>query len=126
MHLNTTGNFDGAVFFDSSGEPVKFIIRGRITESLTNSVTGKTLINRGVFQDFFRRIPGTGEFTHAVSGFDFQGKVAGRGPVLFQEVGRKVFAIDPESGEETLVSSSGHTTLGEGSEGEAAFCAALA
>jgi hypothetical protein len=122
-NLDTTGNFDGTAFFDKSGEPVRFIIRGRITETLTNSVTGKTIVNRGVFQDFFRRIDGTRDFTHSVVGFDFQGKVGGRGPLVFQEVGRKVF--DPETGE--LVFRAGHTNIPEDpEEAEALFCAALA
>jgi hypothetical protein len=121
INLQTTGIFNGATFFDQSGEEVKIIIRGRITETMTNSETGKTLVNRGVFQDFFRRIDGTDQFTHSVVGFDFQGKVAGRGPVVFQEVGRKVFGPDGE----TIVFSAGHSTLAEGGGAEAVFCAAL-
>jgi hypothetical protein len=122
-NLDTTGVFDGTAFFDRSGEPVKFIIRGRITETLTNSVTGKTMVNRAVFQDFFRRIEGTDEFTHSVVGFDFQAKIDGRGPVVLQDVGRKVF--DPETGE--IVFRAGHTNIPEDpEEAEALFCAALA
>jgi hypothetical protein len=119
--LDTTGIFDGTVFFDQSGEVVRFIRRGRITETLTNSVTGKTVVNRGVFQDFFRRIDSTDDFRHSVVGFDFQGKVAGRGPLVFWDVGRKVF--DPETGE--IVFRAGRTNLVEGPEVEAVFCAAL-
>jgi hypothetical protein len=115
--LDSTGRFRGTEFFNKSGEPVKAIIRGRITETMTNSVTGKTLVNRGVFTDFFRRIRGTDEFTHTVSGFDFQGKVAGRGPVVFQDVGRKV--VDIATGE--VISRTGHSNVSE-----EAFCAALA
>jgi hypothetical protein len=118
--LDTTGFFNGTTFFDQSGEEVKIIIRGRITETMTNSETGKTVVNRGVFQDFFRRVDGTDEFIHSVVGFDFQGKVAGRGPVVFQEVGRKVFGPDGE----TIVFSAGHSTLPEG-DAEALFCAVL-
>jgi hypothetical protein len=123
--LDTTGTFRGTAFFDKSGELVKLIIHGRIGETLTNSVTGKYLVNRGVFQDFFTRIQGTDEFRHTVSGFDFQGKVAGRGPLIFQDVGRKVFAFNPETGEEEVVFRTGHTTFPEGSEAEAVFCAAV-
>jgi len=119
--LDTAGTFTGTVFFDQSGEVVRFIRRGRITETLTNSVTGKTVVNRGVFQDFFRRIEGTDDFRHSVVGFDFQGKVAGRGPLVFWDVGRKVF--DPETGE--IVFHAGRTNLVEGPEVEAVFCAAL-
>jgi hypothetical protein len=119
--LDTTGTFTGTVFFDQSGEVVRFIRRGRITETLTNSVTGKTVVNRGVFQDFFSRIEGTDDFRHSVVGFDFQGKVAGRGPLVFWDVGRKVF--DPETGE--IVFHAGRTNLVEGPEVEAVFCTAL-
>jgi hypothetical protein len=119
--LDTTGTVTGTVFFDQSGEVVKFIRRGRVMETMTNSLTGKTVVNRGVFQDFFRRIEGTDDFRHSVVGFDFQGKVAGRGPLVFWDVGRKVF--DPETGE--IVFHAGRTNLVEGPEVEAVFCAAL-
>ena len=119
--LDTTGVVDGTAFFDTNGEAIKFIVRGRVSETLTNSVTGKTLVNRGVFQDFFRRIDGTDEFTHSVSGFDFQVKVDGRGPVVLRDVGRKVF--DPETGE--IVFRAGHTNIPDGPDAEEVFCAAL-
>jgi hypothetical protein len=119
--LDSTGTFDGIVFFDENGLDVRYIIRGRITETMTNSVTGRTVVNTGVFQDFLKRIDGTDEFTHTVSGFDFQGKADGRGPILFRDVGRKVF--DPETGE--LVSRTGHTNIPDGPKAEAVFCAAL-
>jgi hypothetical protein len=122
--LATTGTFRGTTVFDKSGEVVKVIIHGRIEETYTNSVTGKYVVNRGVFQDFFTRIRGTDEFIHTVSGFDFQAKVAGRGPLVLQEVGRKVIMFDPETGEETVVFR-GHTTLPEGSEVHEVFCAAV-
>ena len=80
------------------------------------------MVNRGVFQDFFRRIDGTDEFRHSVVGFDFHGKVAGRGPLVLQDVGRKVF--DPETGE--IVFRADQTNIPEGPEADAVFCAALA
>ena len=125
IDLAGTETSDLTVFFDETGQVVKVIIRTRVTETSTNSVTGKTVVNRGVFQDFFTRIDGTDEFTHTVSGYQFQGKVDGRGPLVYQDVGRKVFVIDPETGEETVVFRTGHTTLPEGPEADAVFCAAL-
>ena len=125
IDLAGTETRDTTVFFDEAGQVVKVIVRGRVTETSTNSVTGKTVVNSGVFQDFFTRIDGTDEFTHTVSGYDFQGKVDGRGPLVFQVVGRKVFVIDSETGEETLVFRTGHTTVPEGPDAEAVFCAAL-
>ena len=125
IDLAGTGVFDVSVFFDENGEVARVISRGRITEVFTNSVTGKTLPNRAVFQEFFTRIEGTDQFIKTVSGFDFLGKVGGRGPIAFQEVGRKVFATDPETGEDVLVSQVGHDTLPDGPAAEAVFCAAL-
>jgi hypothetical protein len=49
--LETTGFVDGTVFFDESGLDVRYVIRGRMTETMTNSVTGKT-VGRS------RRVPG--------------------------------------------------------------------
>jgi hypothetical protein len=125
IDLAGTETRDFTTFFDENGQVVKAIIRIRVTETMTNSVTGKTVVNRGVFQEFFTRIDGTDEFTHTVSGFDFQGKVDGRGPLVFQHVGREVIVTDPATGEETVVFRAGHTTLPEGPEAEAVFCAAL-
>jgi hypothetical protein len=65
-------------------------------------LTGKTVVSRAVFPDFFTRIDGTDEFRHTVSGFDFHG----RGPILLQDVGRKVF--DSQTGE--IIFRAGHTT----------------
>jgi hypothetical protein len=116
-----TATVHGTVFFDRSGLDVRYIIRTRGAETFTNSVTGKTVISRAVFTDFFTRIDGTDEFRHTVSGFDFHGQVAGIGPVVLQDVGRKVF--DPVTGE--IVFRAGHTNIPEGPEAEAVFCAAV-
>jgi hypothetical protein len=117
-----TATAHGSIFFDQSGLDVRAVIRVRGTETFTNSVTGKTVVSRAVFTDFFTRIDGTDEFRHTVSGFDFHGQVDGRGPILLQDVGRKVF--DPQTGEITF--RAGHTNIPEGPAAEAVFCAAVA
>ena len=116
----STNTFDVTVFFDNSGEEVRVISRGRITETFTNSVTGKTVVNHGVFQDFFTRIDGTEEFTHAVVGFDFKAAVPGEGLVL-ADIGRKVFSPDGEH----IVFQAGRDNIPDGPAAEAVFCAAL-
>jgi hypothetical protein len=124
--LAGTATIRGTRVFDQSGEVVKVIAHVRLEETYTNSVTGKYAVNRGVFQDFFTRIPGTDEFTHTVSGFDFQAKVDGQGPLVLQETGRKVYgAVDPETGEPEVLFRSGHSTLPEGSQVDEVFCAAV-
>jgi hypothetical protein len=117
-----TATAHGTIFFDQSGLDVRSIIRVRGTETFTNSITGKTVVSRAVFTDFFTRIDGTDEFRHTVSGFDFHGQVDGRGPVLLQDVGRKVF--DSQTGE--IIFRAGHTNIPEGPAAEAVFCAAVA
>jgi hypothetical protein len=66
-----------------------------VTETFTNPATGQTMLNHGVFQDFYTRIDGTDELAHSVSGFDFKATSPGEGIVL-QNVGRKVYAPDGE------------------------------
>jgi hypothetical protein len=117
-----TATAHGSIFFDQSGLDVRAVIRVRGTETFTNSVTGKTVVSSAVFTDFLTRIDGTDEFRHTVSGFDFHGQVDGRGPILLQDVGRKVF--DPQTGE--IVFRAGHTNIPEGPAAEAVFCAAVA
>jgi hypothetical protein len=116
-----TATAHGTIFFNQSGLDVRAIVRVRGTETFTNSVTGKTVVSRAVFTDFFTRIDGTDEFRHTVSGFDFHGQVDGRGPILLQDVGRKVF--DSQTGEITF--RAGHTNISEGPAAEAVFCAAV-
>jgi hypothetical protein len=117
-----TATAHGTIFFDQSGLDVRAVIRVRGTETFTNSVTGKTVVSRAVFTDFFTRIDGTDEFRHTVSGFDFHGQLDGRGPILLQDVGRKAF--DSQTGE--IVFRAGHTNIPEGPAAEAVFCAAVA
>jgi hypothetical protein len=118
--LSTTASFSGTVFFDASGEVVRFIGRTQATDTLTNSVTGKTVVNRGEFQEIFTRIDGTDEFSHALVGFRFMGTSPGEGLVL-QDVGRIVYSPDEE---EILFLAGQHKVPDPG--GEVVFCAALA
>ena len=121
IDLETTGTVDGTVFFDESGEVVKVIVRTRATDILTNSATGKTVINRGVFQQVFTRIDGTDEFTHSLVGFRFMGTSPGEGLVL-QDVGRIEYSPDEE---EILFIAGHHFDVPGGPDVEALFCAAL-
>jgi hypothetical protein len=120
LDLAGTTTFDDTVFRNRDGQVVRVISRGRVDETVTNSVTGKTLHNRGVFQDFYTRVDGTGEFRHAVSGFDFMATYPGQGVVL-QDVGRKVFSLDGV----TIIFLAGRHTVPDGPAFEDFICAAL-
>jgi hypothetical protein len=120
IDLDTTSRVDGAVYFNAAGEVVKFLVRTRATDILTNTVTGKTVVNRGVFQELFTRIDGTDEFTHSLTGFRFMGTSPGEDLVL-QDVGRIEYVGD----EEDIVFLAGQHHVPDPG-GEAVFCAALA
>jgi hypothetical protein len=121
IDLETTGTVDGTVFFDDGGEVIKVIVRTRAKDIFTNSVTGKTLVNRGVFQQVFTRIDGTDEFTHSLVGFRFMGTSPGEGVVL-QDVGRIEYSPDEE---EILFIAGHHFDVPGGPDFGALLCAAL-
>jgi hypothetical protein len=119
INLEGTSTTDVTVFVDESGQVVKVIVRSRVTETFTNSVTGKTLVNHGVWQEFHTRIDGTDEFRQSVSGFDFKATSPGAGLVL-AEIGRKVYSL---SGEQVVFQAG--QDLPDGPAIEAVFCAAV-
>jgi len=121
IDLAGSSTVDLIVFRDQSGEVVRVIRRARVVETYTNTVTGKTVTNRGVFKDTNTRIDDTEQFRHTVVGFDFIATYPREG-LLLQSVGRKVFSVDGEE----LVFSAGQDNLPEGPEANAVFCAALA
>ena len=120
IDLEGTMTTHGTVFFDNGGEVIRVIARSRVTETFTNSVTGKTLVNHGVFQDTFTRIGDTDEFRHVVVGYDFKATAPGEGLVL-ADIGRKVYAADGEH----FVFQAGQHDMPQGPAVEALFCAAL-
>jgi hypothetical protein len=119
IDLDTTSSDDVTVYFDGSGEVIKVLVRIRAIDIFTNTVSGKTVVNRGVFQELFVRIDGTDEFTHSLTGFRFIGTTPGRGLVL-QDVGR----IEYRGDEEEVIFLAGQHHVPDG-PGEV-FCAALA
>jgi hypothetical protein len=121
IDLETAGAEDFVFYFDDSGEVVKVMVRSRATDIFTNSVTGKTVVNRGAFQQLFVRIDDTDEFTHSLSGYRFMATSPGDGVVL-QDVGR----IEYVGEQEDIVFLAGQHHVPDGPEAEEVFCAALA
>jgi hypothetical protein len=117
IDLDTTNTVDVTVYFNGAGDVVKFLVRTRAIDTFTNTVTGKTVVNRGVFQELFTRIRGTDEFTHSLTGFRFMGTSPGEGLVL-QDVGRIVYSPEHE-----ILFQAGQHHVPESPE---VFCAALA
>ena len=121
IDLATTGSEDFTVYFDGSGQVVKVLVQTRAIDVFTNSVTGKTVVNRGVFQQLFVRIGDTNEFTHSLTGYRFMATDPGRG-VVIQDVGRIEYVGD----EEDIVFLAGQHHVPDDQNAEEVFCAALA
>jgi hypothetical protein len=121
IDLATSGTVDVTAYFDRAGDLVKFLARTRVRDVFTNTVTGKIVVNRGVFQETFTRIRGTDEFTQSLTGFRFMGTSPGEGVVL-QDVGRIEYVGD----EEEIVFLAGQHHIPDDENAEDVFCAALA
>jgi hypothetical protein len=121
IDLDTTGSEDLTVYFDGSGEVTKVLVRSRAIDTFTNTVTGKIVVNRGVFQQLFVRIGDSDEFTHSLTGYRFMGTSPGQGVVL-QDVGR----IEYVGEQEDIVFLAGQHHVPDDENAEAVFCAALA
>lgn len=120
IDLATTSGESFTVYFDGSGDVVKVLVRTRARDVFTNTVTGKVVVNRGVFQQLFVRIGNTDEFTHSLTGYRFMATDPGRG-VVIQDVGRIEFVGDQED----IVFLAGQHHVPDDENAEEVFCAAL-
>jgi len=119
IDLSTTSHVTVRAFFDSNGDVQRVSVKVMAIDVLTNNVTERQVVNRGVFEEMFTRIGNTEEFSHTLVGYRFMGTVAGEGLGL-QDVGRIVYS--PEHDVVSLAGQHDAEELGE----EGAVCAALA
>ena len=119
ISLSTTGSTTGTLFLDSQGGFARLLLHTQVRDTFTNSATGKTVVNRGEFDEIFTPI-GTDEVTHVLVGHTFMGTSPGEGVVL-QDVGRMVYS--PTDGQ--IVVSAGQHHVPDDTD-PALFCAALA
>jgi hypothetical protein len=121
--IEGTGTDTFTVFLDDAGEITRVIWRARYPhDTLTNTVTGKSIVVRGMFQEFIERIPGTDEFTKEITGFRYFVNEPGRG-VTIRDVGRITYG-DLEN--TILLWQAGKHDLALNAAIEPTFCAALA
>jgi hypothetical protein len=111
------------VFLDDAGELSKVIKYDSAPhDTLTNTVTGKSIVVRGEFSEIIERIPGTDEFTKTVVGHRYLVTEPGIG-VTVRDVGRITYG----DLEQTIVLwQAGKHDIVLASEIEPTFCAALA
>ena len=75
-------------YFDNAGEIIKAIYTGRFPHDvMTNTVTGRSIVVRGEFQELIERIPGTDDFRKTVVGFRYMVNEPGSGATI-RDVGR--------------------------------------
>jgi hypothetical protein len=112
-----------SVFLDDAGEVSKVIkYDSALHDTLTNTVTGKSIVVRGEFNEFMERIPGADEFTKTVVGHRYLVTEPGLG-VTIRDVGRITYGHL----EQTIVLwQAGKHDLALDSEIEPTFCDALA
>jgi hypothetical protein len=111
------------VYFDSSGEVTKVTYFARAPHDvMTNTVTGRSIVVRGEFQEFIVRTPGTDEFIKTVVGFRYLVNEPGVG-VTIRDVGRITYG----DLEQTIIRwQAGEHDLALDDQFQPTFCAALA
>jgi hypothetical protein len=123
IQIEGAGTDSFTVFLDDAGETTKVLDRARYPhDTLTNTVTGKSIVVRGEFQEVIERTPGTDEFTKTITGFRYMVNEPGVG-VTIRDVGRITYG----DLEQTLVLwQAGKHDLALDAAFEPTFCAALA
>ena len=80
------------VFFNASGDVNRIVYYGRFPHDvLTNTVTGRSIVVRGEFQEFIEPIPGSDNFTKTIVGHRYMVNEPGSG-VTIRDVGRISYA----------------------------------
>jgi hypothetical protein len=122
IQIEGAGTDTFTVWTDADGQITKVVDRARYPhDTLTNTVTGKAIVNRGEFQETLTPIPGTDEATKTITGFRYLVNERGAG-VTIRDVGRITYG----DLEQTLVLwEAGEHDLALDEQIEPTFCAAL-
>jgi hypothetical protein len=123
IQIEGAGTDSFTVFRDDAGDVTKVLDRARYPhDTLTNTVTGKSIVVRGEFQEFVERIPGTDDYMKTITGFRYLVNEPGIG-VSIRDVGRITYG----DLEQTIVLwQAGEHDLALDAAFEPTFCAALA
>ena len=110
------------VWFDANGDVDRLLQRSRAPhDTLTNTVTGKSIVVRGEFKEHVDHIAGTDMWEKTVTGFRYLVNVPGVG-LTIRDVGRITYG----DLEQTIVlAESGHHDLAYDADFQDIFCGAL-
>jgi len=120
--IEGTGTDEYTIWYDESGQPEKLLWRARYPhDTLTNLSTGKSIVVRGMFQEWLVRDPATGDFMKTINGFRYMVNRPGDG-VIIRDVGRITYGdLD-----QTIVTwQAGKHELAFDAQIPEAFCGAL-
>jgi hypothetical protein len=121
--IEGAGSDEFTIWTDASGEVERVLYRARYPhDTLTNTVTGRSIVVRAAFEERIVRIPGTDEYTKTITGFRYLVNEPGTG-VVIRDVGRIVYGDLDQS---IVLWQAGEHNLALDDQFEAVFCAALA
>ena len=123
IEIASQGSDRLTVFFDAAGDITRLTYYARFPRDvMTNTVTGRSIVVRGEFQQTLAPIPGTDDFSVTIVGFRYLVNQPGLGATI-REVGRITYA----QAEELLITfQAGHHDLAVDEDLGPVFCGALA
>src|SRR4051794_17265923 len=123
IEISSQGSDRLTVFFNAAGDLTRVTYYARFPRDvMTNTVTGRSIVVRGEFQQTLEPIPGTDDFSVTIVGFRYMVNEPSVGATI-REVGRITYA----QAEELLISfQAGKHDLALDEDLGPVFCAALA
>ena len=120
--IEGAGTDEYTIWRDAEGNLEKVLYRARYPhDTLTNTVTGRSIVVRGEFQETIEPVAGTEQFTKTITGFRYLVDEPGTG-VTIRDVGRIVYG----DLEQTILlwEAGGHDLVFD-SQFDGVFCGAL-
>ena len=123
VSIEGAGTDEFIVWSDAAGEVERIVYRARYPQdTLTNLSTGRSIVNRGEFQETIVPDPSTGGYIKTITGYRYFVNEPGAG-VILRDVGRITYG----DLEQTIVLwEAGHHDLALDAQIKAATCGALA
>jgi len=122
IRLEGAGTDSFTTFLDDAGDVTRVIYRARYPhDTLTNTVSGSSIVVRGEFQEVLNRIPGTDQFTKTISGFRYMVNEPATG-VTIRDVGLITYG---DLGQTIILWQAGEHELALDAAFEPTFCGAL-
>jgi hypothetical protein len=121
--IEGSGTDEFVIWSNAAGEVERIVYRARYPgDTLTNLSTGRSVVNRGEFQETIVPDPTTGDYIKTITGYRYFVNERGAG-VTIRDVGRITYG---DLAQTIVLWEAGHHDLAFDAQIEAAFCGALA